>query len=465
MHHDEHFLDRTVSRLSLPAMERSMVLYNDSQLTRFILELAKLPEDNRDVAIALAPGDKPEHTIVRRDGHCRTNLASGWPYHDAHLIPYQRLESLLLLHDELKRRFKVAEQLTGEKSSAKPLLLRLLHAGRYLCREEFDAISYWQPFCRDLFIDVFPLATKALNLQREQLRKLPPKHLLDRDRAELRRYWEKYFLLRHLAFLIAMDWHRDADRLAPSTEKLFSRLTNGLFMNQGSLGGMLCLCWVVGELGKDVLRPVKQQYLGADPTDAWLMVATSLLLLALAARRPKTYAQINQVLDVPFGKKGTPPEAAGFHRELRAVFNGLRASPPSLDPQWLLLTSRLFQLQRAGLEHQRLNFDAPLTVLDQEWLPCVAASSVASLGTPTIGDYALLAVPQCVKLQPRELYFPSEVMAPWKRDWQPTDTVALLSEQNAALGKPEPIRAEATPGRNDPCTCGNGKKYKKCHGA
>jgi hypothetical protein len=262
-----------------------------------------------------------------------------------------------------------------------------------------------------------------------------------------------------------MDWHRDADRLAPSTEKLFSRLTNGLFMNQGSLGGMLCLCWVVGELGKDVLRPVKQQYLGADPTDAWLMVATSLLLLALAARRPKTYAQINQVLDVPFGKKGTPPEAAGFHRELRAVFNGLRASPPSLDPQWLLLTSRLFQLQRAGLEHQRLNFDAPLTVLDQEWLPCVAASSVASLGTPTIGDYALLAVPQCVKLQPRELYFPSEVMAPWKRDWQPTDTVALLSEQNAALGKPEPIRAEATPGRNDPCTCGNGKKYKKCHGA
>ena len=51
MHHDEHFLDRTVSRLSLPAMERSMVLYNDSQLTRFILELAKLPEDDAPVAM------------------------------------------------------------------------------------------------------------------------------------------------------------------------------------------------------------------------------------------------------------------------------------------------------------------------------------------------------------------------------------------------------------------------------
>lgn len=28
-----------------------------------------------------------------------------------------------------------------------------------------------------------------------------------------------------------------------------------------------------------------------------------------------------------------------------------------------------------------------------------------------------------------------------------------------------PRRVEATPGRNDPCPCGSGKKYKKCHGA
>jgi len=27
------------------------------------------------------------------------------------------------------------------------------------------------------------------------------------------------------------------------------------------------------------------------------------------------------------------------------------------------------------------------------------------------------------------------------------------------------VRKEAEPGRNDPCPCGSGKKYKKCHGA
>ena len=29
----------------------------------------------------------------------------------------------------------------------------------------------------------------------------------------------------------------------------------------------------------------------------------------------------------------------------------------------------------------------------------------------------------------------------------------------------ETVRKEAEPGRNDPCHCGSGKKYKKCHGA
>jgi uncharacterized protein YecA (UPF0149 family) len=30
--------------------------------------------------------------------------------------------------------------------------------------------------------------------------------------------------------------------------------------------------------------------------------------------------------------------------------------------------------------------------------------------------------------------------------------------------EPEPAPAPAKVGRNDPCPCGSGKKYKKCHG-
>jgi len=31
--------------------------------------------------------------------------------------------------------------------------------------------------------------------------------------------------------------------------------------------------------------------------------------------------------------------------------------------------------------------------------------------------------------------------------------------------RPQPRRAEVLPGRNDPCPCGSGRKFKKCHGA
>ena len=42
----------------------------------------------------------------------------------------------------------------------------------------------------------------------------------------------------------------------------------------------------------------------------------------------------------------------------------------------------------------------------------------------------------------------------------------LPTEDEPQLPPPiEPVQADKTPGRNDPCPCGSGKKYKKCCGA
>jgi preprotein translocase subunit SecA len=40
-----------------------------------------------------------------------------------------------------------------------------------------------------------------------------------------------------------------------------------------------------------------------------------------------------------------------------------------------------------------------------------------------------------------------------------------LQAATGPAGKPQPIHVEPHVGRNDPCPCGSGKKYKKCHGA
>jgi preprotein translocase subunit SecA len=43
----------------------------------------------------------------------------------------------------------------------------------------------------------------------------------------------------------------------------------------------------------------------------------------------------------------------------------------------------------------------------------------------------------------------------------------LLSQANSNTQekeKPQPVHVEKKVGRNDPCPCGSGKKYKNCHG-
>ncbi|TKB50128.1 PBPRA1643 family SWIM/SEC-C metal-binding motif protein [Ferrimonas aestuarii] len=39
-----------------------------------------------------------------------------------------------------------------------------------------------------------------------------------------------------------------------------------------------------------------------------------------------------------------------------------------------------------------------------------------------------------------------------------------IDELDAMLNKPQTTTFDKTPGRNDPCSCGSGKKYKKCCG-
>ena len=44
---------------------------------------------------------------------------------------------------------------------------------------------------------------------------------------------------------------------------------------------------------------------------------------------------------------------------------------------------------------------------------------------------------------------------------------AILNDctAKAVIASPQPATAPVKIGRNDPCFCGSGKKYKKCHGA
>lgn len=44
------------------------------------------------------------------------------------------------------------------------------------------------------------------------------------------------------------------------------------------------------------------------------------------------------------------------------------------------------------------------------------------------------------------------------------DAVESIFELTALLNKSDTVQLDKTPSRNEPCSCGSGKKYKKCCG-
>ena len=55
--------------------------------------------------------------------------------------------------------------------------------------------------------------------------------------------------------------------------------------------------------------------------------------------------------------------------------------------------------------------------------------------------------------------------AKWSASRSASNTICSIRPAPAQAEAPKPVRAGAKVGRNDPCPCGSGKKYKKCHGA
>jgi preprotein translocase subunit SecA len=72
--------------------------------------------------------------------------------------------------------------------------------------------------------------------------------------------------------------------------------------------------------------------------------------------------------------------------------------------------------------------------------------------------------------QPQARFVQQQQVAPKKeklvesREEKATNDTQQQQAQQAQRPKPQPVRAEAKIGRNDPCPCGSGKKYKNCHG-
>ena len=76
--------------------------------------------------------------------------------------------------------------------------------------------------------------------------------------------------------------------------------------------------------------------------------------------------------------------------------------------------------------------------------------------------HILLLLPWLAECEAQDLYLPKKIVDALHEPWSAKLARKLLQDEGDRLGKAEPVRVEKRAGRNDPCPCGSGKKYKKC---
>jgi hypothetical protein len=468
MGHDLHFLQR-LERVSLPHVELAMSLYQDPQLVGFLLDSANLPDGAEKLAVSLDDPVAGPFLILARSGRFVTCLGAGMTI-DAELplITRSRLDSLLSKVADYRSRVEQAHKLAGNRRVT-GLLRRIYTAGDELSREEFVALSAWAPLMPREFLSEMLAAAEYLERARRVL--LPTlKRSAKGQEALLRSYWDTFWALGHLALLIGQDVHPGHDVIAELREPLIesgTTVTWGL-VRQGFLPLALRAGWLAARLGRGGLPIYKSAYRRASTL---LMAAdTTLGLVGLACRHSSLRGEILKLLPQQLD------EGKQLHEQIVQAVGSMAWLAISLDAQAQAATHRvtedlgrrchLRQLGRLAPGQDEVSPELLRSVDAEQAFPALANMPMCYLERSEAMSSLLHFMSFAAGAEAEQFYYRKADLAELRSAWVPEHSLYLLRQyQEHYLGGPEqPVRAQPAPGRNAPCPCQSGKKYKRCCG-
>lgn len=498
MGHDAHFLTR-LSRVQGVALDMALGLYRDPALLRFVIHRLKLPERGPVAALPLTGEEAPPFAIVSLEGKFITCLGAGMRPTEAHVVSWAQLQ---VATHQLQDWRALA---TFGRRRQLAAIERFTTCGPWLSREVAEDILIFSSLTPKLFTDEAWITGRQVLQFRDAFRPADVRKLTPEVRDRLVRTWRRCWLVGHAA-VIGLESHLRSGVIDPDALPIPMLIDLVVVPAALDLAGLQARSnWMVARMGARILPHVlawiKEGSTQAaiagkadfEPTTFGVNIAAA-GGLALALRHPEHAPEIEAALweGLPEAYRAALSEldAAAALRQFKSECEYLaiqaaawchlqearRTGPDHLRTSRLavqtaltsLITARTGEAERAALERfpddpDPLPPDLPPGL--REAAPLLRTGSIPRW--PDLLAHDLHLAPALATRDLLELHPPQAAL-----DWLSTrrrlgtdlgDVVAHLEALHAYHYST--ITQPATPGRNEPCTCGSGKKYKKCCGA
>jgi hypothetical protein len=452
MGHDLHFLER-LERVSPEQQQIALALYRDPALVRLVIE--GVPEDRDRIAIALDEDDRGPHLIVARDGGFVTCLAAGMRTHDLVVISRAELDANAHWLDHW------SEPDDHQRAAVERILKDHFIGGAIPSRAHMRQIErfggfYYAAIVADIsvLLDALAAHERRLLLNVNALRHAQ-KHR-DVVHSSSLTWWDTRAGCAHRLVACGIC----IERLPPAhlhrvDTTLLHRIAAQCCANMTPMA-ILRAAWLCGVVGEPMLDHIETRL-----DEEVELALNPLALVAIACRHPHLCGRIVAIVRDYMSRHSdhTGPGLIAINSYLLShVELALRHRDASLAQRALIFARHY---QPAGPEWAADLMEAPhLSRFHGEALEVMLHTQDQLITKTTHLPPLMMFMPDIAPLDGPDLY-PDQPSA------HPPQARAALAVQlarrvHAFYHESTVARVEPTPGRNEPCRCGSGKKYKKC---
>jgi hypothetical protein len=465
MGHDIHFLER-LERLSMPQADFALALYRDPVLVRFVLANVKLPDGAERVALAVEKGPDTPYIIVARDGGFVTCLGKDMKAGDHVVVPRERLDQLSAERDDIRNAVEQVRQTGG----ARQIFRRLYRGGRSLTREDFVLLRFLYPLHWPALLEhTFDLADRLQAFRAGYTRgRYHRKNAV--ALAGLTEYWESCWALGHLIALFGTILRELLDQGPPAMIAEIRKGGDIAWLTMRTLSTPMAVrgAWTVSRAGHYLL-PVYKDMFEEEPGTFLTFMNSATALTAIGLRHRKLRAEVRKTLARRRGSLYAPdsihPHGA-LVRALLPVFEKvLDQEDEARDAHRQVGAAYVTKAPEGHPPDHPLHGMRSEDVPDELAYPLPLLRDTRLFGDPTAQILMPFTLPWVVSVDIEALYLPAELHAHLKAPCDPDVVLAQLDDYTRFTFRAGPVRRTATPGRNEPCSCGSGKKYKRCCGA